>query len=214
MRLHSVLLAVVACIATGTPHMKVVLETNITTLVSVESRTSTERVVSKQDRGDNPPPGTDCSSKVAPLSCFLKTQSSVASASSSQSPEQSKSRTSSKSDIPSTTAAPSSDNATSTASTTSPTTTDNADRLRTCFLGPASKVTTCFNMFDGMTKVWKELSPNKPAYEQDYRFSTLFCGEELRNVREQMCVYLPRHCSYSNLIPFPLPSCTLSSPVQ
>ncbi|OAG04549.1 uncharacterized protein CC84DRAFT_1217993 [Paraphaeosphaeria sporulosa] len=177
MRLQSLLLLGTGFTTAGTPHTKLVLETNISTFVSVGSRT--QRVLTKQNRAivsSIPDPLTACSGQVLPITCFsLYTQSSsynVIEGPGSSHVEPSSSR------VSSTTSATTSGSSTSTAPSTAPFTppTDPIERQRVCFTG-----TACSPLFSSLTTLWKGVHADKPIYEQDKEFATVYC--ELENLK-------------------------------
>lgn len=172
MRLQFLLLLGAAFLVTSTPHLNIVLETNITTLISVGSPTSTDRIDPKQLLA--------CSDKVQSIDCVrsLRSQSSpdtdMASASSSHVEPSSSKASGTTSTAPSTAS-------TSTAPNTLPT--DTADRLRECFLG-----STCGILFSNLTSFWKEIHIDVPMYEQDKEFAKLFCLNDNRVNFDNKCV--------------------------
>ncbi|KAF2448931.1 hypothetical protein P171DRAFT_481970 [Karstenula rhodostoma CBS 690.94] len=152
--------------------MNIVLETNITSFVSVGIHTFTERVIPKQHREvDTSLTDPACTGKILPITCFsmYTISSSVPSITSAPSShvEPSSSKT------PDTTSAAPSGKSTSAAPTTSPT--ETADRLRECFLG-----SSCGSLFSNLTSFWKELHADAPMDEQDKEFAQLYCVRENR----------------------------------
>ncbi|KAJ4356431.1 uncharacterized protein N0V89_004464 [Didymosphaeria variabile] len=188
MRLQFVFLTVTTFMLIGTHLAETVRKINITTLVSVGSRTSSDHV-DPQDKRDSDASSTetdDCSAQIVPISCFAVTKSSASSAASSRT----SSTISSTSSTPSTTVATPT-NSTSTTSSAASTTTNSADHPRDCF--EAGKV--CADMFGNITTLWNVLPANVPPSSLDKNFTNIFCDPIRREEREEVQMVHCRACS-------------------
>ncbi|KAL5432276.1 hypothetical protein PMIN05_009018 [Paraphaeosphaeria minitans] len=163
MKLRSLLLLGAALVVTSTPHAKIVVETNITTLVSVLNQIPTDQLTARQK--------TSCTGNIQLIDCFsIYTKSSsddvIEGPSSSHVEPSSSSVPSTKSTAPN--GAP-----TSTATSTSTIPTDPLERQRVCFTGLA-----CSPLFSNLTASWKKIHADRPMYEQDKEFATVYCDQE------------------------------------